>query len=83
MSNFVNVTCVTLFWCFYLTSFTYLTVRQEKADLKPEILEYLGILHFVSCSRTGYLQGKATNKALYYSIVFRIQIHYVCLKEAV
>ena len=43
--------------CFYFTSFTYLTVRQEKADLKPEILEYLEILHFVSCSRSGYLQG--------------------------
>ena len=69
--------------CFYLTSFTYLTVRQEKADLKPEILEYLGILHFVSCSRSGYLQGKEAYIALYYSIVSRIQVHYVCLQEAV
>ena len=67
--------------CFYLTSFTYLTVRQEKGDLKPEILEYLGILHFVSCSRSGYLQGKEAYIALYYSIVSRIQVNYVCLKK--
>ena len=39
-----------------------------KADLNPEISEYLGILHFVSCSCSGYLQGKEVYIALYCSI---------------
>ena len=39
-----------------------------KADLKPEISIYLGILHFVSYSHSGYLQGKETYIALDCSI---------------
>ena len=42
-----------------------------KADLKQEILEYHGILNFVSCSCSGYLHGKESYMAL---LKFQVQI---------
>ena len=38
-----------------------------KADLKQEISEYRGVLHFLSHSHSGYLQGKESYIALYCS----------------
>ena len=38
-----------------------------KADLKYEISEYHGVLHFLSHSLSGYLQSKETYSALYCS----------------
>ena len=39
-----------------------------KANLKQEISEHHGILHFLSHSHSGYLQGKEAYIALYCSI---------------
>ena len=38
-----------------------------KADLKQEISEYCGVLHFLSHSHSGYLPGKESYIALYCS----------------